>query len=105
MTEGNMAVMLTDISLTPNATLGRKLYNFTATMYEIGDGYSLESLSSLGIIDIIDEKKLSTDDEDEFDSSDFLSHYTVGQIPSFVFPLGPDNSASVVKGRMAAGCI
>ena len=28
MTEGNMAVMLTDISLTPNATLGRRLWTF-----------------------------------------------------------------------------
>lgn len=51
MPEGNIAVMLTDISLTP--TMGsRQLYNFSATMYEIGDGYDLETLDSLGVVDI-----------------------------------------------------
>ena len=52
MPEGNVAVMLTDINLTPNAQLGRRLYNFSATLYEVGDGYSLESLDQLGIINI-----------------------------------------------------
>lgn len=48
-TEGLMAVMLTDISLTPNKTLSRRLYDFSATVYEIQDGNSLEILDSLGI--------------------------------------------------------
>lgn len=48
-TEGLMCVMLTDISLTPNATLGRRLYTFTATVYEVADGNSLATLDSLGI--------------------------------------------------------
>lgn len=52
MPEGNVAVILTDISLTPITQLGRRLYQFTATMYEVGDGYSLESLDKLGIINI-----------------------------------------------------
>jgi hypothetical protein len=52
MPEGNIAVILTDINLTPNEQLGRRLYNFNATMYEIGDGYSLKELDSLGIITI-----------------------------------------------------
>ncbi len=52
MPEGNIAVILTDINLTPNEQLGRRLYNFNATMYEIGDGYSLKALDSLGIITI-----------------------------------------------------
>lgn len=49
MPEGNMAVMLTDINLTPNPQIGRRLYNFSATMYEIGDGNDLEVLDALGI--------------------------------------------------------
>ena len=57
MPEGNVAVMLTDINLTPMAQLGRRLYQFSATLYEVGDGYSLESLDKLGIINI---PKLST---------------------------------------------
>lgn len=52
MTEGLLPVMLTDISLTPKAQLNRKLYDFTATMYEIADGHSLDTLDALGIIDI-----------------------------------------------------
>ena len=52
MPEGNIAVMLTDINLTPNTQLGRMLYNFSATMYEIADGYNLEDLNNLGIISI-----------------------------------------------------
>lgn len=52
MPEGNIVVMLTDVNLTPNTQLGRRLYNFTATMYEVGDGYNLQQLSNLGIIDI-----------------------------------------------------
>ena len=51
-TEGLMVVMLTDISLTPNKTLSRRLYDFSATVYEIQDGNSLELLDSLGIYDV-----------------------------------------------------
>lgn len=51
MPEGNIAVMLTDINLSPYKN-DRQLYNFSATMYEVGDGYSLEDLDRLGIIDI-----------------------------------------------------
>ena len=53
MPEGNMMVMVTDISLTPNQNIGRLLYNFTATLYEVGDGYSLTELNKAGVIDII----------------------------------------------------
>lgn len=56
MPEGNLAVMLDAITLTPDQTLGRRLYSFTATMYEVGDGKDISSLSSLGIIDITDER-------------------------------------------------
>lgn len=49
MPEGIVVVMLTDVSLTPNATLSRRLYDFSATMYEIADGTSLENLDTLGI--------------------------------------------------------
>ena len=51
-TEGLMVVMLTDVMLTPNKTLSRRLYSFSATVYEIGDGNSLDVLDSLGIYDV-----------------------------------------------------
>lgn len=49
MTEGNMVVMFDGISLTPNTQLGRRTWNFSATVYEIEDGYSLQNLDSLGL--------------------------------------------------------
>lgn len=51
MTEGSMCVMLTDVSLTPNSTLGRRLYSFSATMYEVDSDTSVDTLKSLGIWD------------------------------------------------------
>ena len=51
-TEGLMVVMLTDINLTPNKTLSRRLYDFSATVYEIQEGHSLSTLDSLGIFDV-----------------------------------------------------
>lgn len=93
MPEGNMAVMLTDISLTPNAQLGRRLYNFSATVYEIGDGNDLEVLDSLGIFTIPkirnkygeyytiynEESDEPTDDEDLFST-------TITQVGQLWFP-------------------
>ena len=51
-TEGLMVVMLTDINLTPNKTLSRRLYDFSATVYEVQDGNSLSLLDSLGVYDV-----------------------------------------------------
>lgn len=57
MTEGNMVVMFDSISLTPNAQLGRRTWNLSATVYEIGDGYKLSSLDSFGIYSITNDYK------------------------------------------------
>ena len=60
MTEGNMAVMLTDINLTPNTQLSRRLYTFTATVYEIAEANSLTDLDTLGIFNVTKIDKNST---------------------------------------------
>lgn len=52
MTEGNLVVMLTDISLTPNKTLSRMVWDFSATVYEIEDGNDIDILDQLGIYKI-----------------------------------------------------
>lgn len=52
MPEGNMIVMVTDVSLTPNQQIGRMLYNFTATLYEVGDGYSLSALDAARVVEV-----------------------------------------------------
>ena len=56
MTEGNMIVILDGVSMTPDITLGRRLYDFSATMYEIGNGKDIKDISSFGLFDIVDER-------------------------------------------------
>jgi len=48
LSEGNILVRLMDVSFTPNATLGRMLYSFSATAYEI-DECSLDNFEKYGI--------------------------------------------------------
>ena len=52
-TEGNILVKLMNISLTPNATLGRRIYSFTCTAYEIDD-FTLENCNKYGITNLGD---------------------------------------------------
>lgn len=99
MPEGNMVVMLTDISLTPNRTIGRRLYEFSATMYEIGDGHSLESLNSFGIIDITNDKANSNLENLNQEQS-YIFYSTIGQIHSKEFYEGSQSGASLFKGSM-----
>ena len=87
MTEGNMAVMITDVSLTPNTQLGRRTYNISMTVYEVGDGTSLEVLSSLGIIDVPDEYSdyinagIADEEMDSDDSDDgIIVENVIGQL-------------------------
>lgn len=47
--EGNMIVVLDSVSLTPEQSLGRLIYNFSATAYEIAD-LTYDNLVSLGIV-------------------------------------------------------
>ena len=47
-TEGNILVKLMDVNFQPNQTLGRRLYSFSATAYEIDD-YTLENCNKYGI--------------------------------------------------------
>ena len=47
-TQGNLLVKLMNISLTPNATLDRRIYSFTCTAYEI-DEFTYENCVKYGI--------------------------------------------------------
>lgn len=78
-TEGIMAVMLTDITLTPNKTLSRRLYSFSATVYEIQDGNSLDTLDILGIY-LTHKPEDVTAGEDEPIIPDYVMAYRPGQI-------------------------
>lgn len=48
-TEGNILIKLTDINFTPNATLGRRIYSFTATAHEIDD-CTIKNFKKYGIL-------------------------------------------------------
>lgn len=101
MTEGLVPVMITDISLTPKIQLGRRLYDFSATMYEIGDGHSLENLDALGIIDIPKvEIGLGSGDADTpggNPGADYRVVETIGQ----VFEFSPtDNNNMITAGAI-----
>ena len=60
-TEGNIVVGLLNVSLTPNNTLGRMIYSFSATAYEVREN-TLENLDEFGIIDIGQFETLASDD-------------------------------------------
>lgn len=86
MTEGNLVVMLTDISLTPNTQVGRRTYNISMTAYEIEDGYSLNVLSSLGIITVPNEYSsdmesgMDPDESGESESESSTKVTMIGQL-------------------------
>lgn len=48
--EGNMLVKLMDIQLTPNETLGRLVYSFSCTAYEVAEA-TLDNMEKYNIID------------------------------------------------------
>lgn len=88
MPEGNIVVMLTDINLTPDSQLGRMLYNFSATMYEIEDGYSLDVLDKLNIItipqsDAVFLNSFNFDDDTDDDEDDINTQIKFGQMTLF----------------------
>lgn len=47
-TEGNILVKLMDVSFTPNQTIGRMIYSFSATAYEVAD-YTIDNCDKYNI--------------------------------------------------------
>ena len=97
MTEGLMAVMLMDISLTPNANLGRMVYSFSATAYEIADGHSLETLDSLGIINIPGVG----DDDIDADSGEDRNYYPRQRVGQLYKPDVDSSSTDLITNIIA----
>jgi hypothetical protein len=79
MTEGIIPVMITDVSMSPKEDLGRRLWDISATAYEVADGPSLETLGELGIIDIPTVDSLTGDANDNNDD-DYVEVTKIGQI-------------------------
>ena len=59
--EGNMVIGLMNVTLTPNATLNRMIFEFSATAYEVLEN-TLENLNEIGVIDIGQFSTLANDD-------------------------------------------
>lgn len=93
MTEGLMVVMLTDINLTPNKTLSRRLYDFTATVYEIADGNSLDNLNTLGIYNVITPESATTGGEGPDPTPEYVTVEKPGQIYN-------EQISSIVSGKV-----
>jgi hypothetical protein len=65
-TEGNILVKLMDISFSPNATLGRKIYTFSCTAYEI-DECNAKNMMKYGVLDLGDSTKITHTENEEID--------------------------------------
>ncbi len=60
-TEGNIVIGLMNMSMTPNQQLGRMIYSFTATAYEVLEN-TVDNLNEYGIINIGEYTSLATDE-------------------------------------------
>ena len=99
MAEGNMVVMLTDVSLTPKTQLGRRIWDFTATAYEVADASSIETLDDLGIyttvkLSTINSSSASSDDDDD----DALVKSVPGQLYNYTITDTNDIRDSLLNG-------
>lgn len=65
-TEGNIIIGLMNVSLTPNISLGRMIFDFSATAYEVLEN-TLDNLNEIGIIEIgAFSNEISTERQDSF---------------------------------------
>lgn len=101
MTEGNMIVMIDSISLTPNQQLGRRIWNFSCTVYEVGDGNSLDELDSLGIFTVPNEYGAVFDDDYAVNIDTDTTENFIGQTTSVTANLG--NSTTLIHPPTSPG--
>lgn len=64
LTEGNVLVKLMNISLTPQTTLGRMIYSFSAEVYEVAE-CSLDNFINYGIIETEEDNIIFEQEEEE----------------------------------------
>lgn len=83
-TEGNIVVVLTNVSMQPNATVGRMIYEFSATAYEVMEN-TLENLDEFGIIDIGQFETLVSDE----------IHLSFGQITGIFTTRGRNQNVDI----------
>lgn len=86
MTEGSLVVMLTDISLQPVQNSSRFTYSFSATMYEMEDASSLDTLDSLGIYNrtINEPSSMNNDGGSGETIIDYIEVVKIGQLYNYI---------------------
>lgn len=87
-TEGNIVIGLMNVSLTPNATLGRMIFEFSATAYEVLEN-TLENLNEVGIINIGGFQSLASDE----------IHLSFGQISGIYTPPSPQDVYAKIRAK------
>lgn len=95
MPEGNLIVMIDSVSLTPNAQLGRRVWNFSATLYEVGDGNSLQDLDSLGIYEVVNTYGGVFEGEYSINTDTSISKQQLGQ--TFHITASNSNPTTIVN--------
>ena len=100
MTEGNMIVMFDGITLTPNNQLGRRIWNFSCSVYEIGDGYDLELLDNLGIYSIQNDYNNTTNNLTNLDDTDSLIVQTEMFLDQQYEVKSSNNNIKIVKEKI-----
>lgn len=69
-TEGNIVIGLINLSMTPNVSLGRMIFEFSATAYEVLEN-TIDDLNEVGIIDVgTFNNKVSTEIQTSFGQID-----------------------------------
>lgn len=91
-----MAVMLTDISLSPNDVLSRRIWTVTATVYEIAEGTSLDILDELGIYEVENMQDIDGGTIDPVDPEEYVLVSKPGQLYQFNVPLEKNDVTSNV---------
>lgn len=97
-TEGSLVVMLTDINLTPQASLSRRLWNFTATAYEVEDATSIETLAALGIVDPYKDYDESAGTQGEGGGGQ--TPYSTTEKPGQLYEWTPNMNTDIIDGKI-----
>ena len=99
MAEGNIVIMLTDVSIAPITQVGRRMWTFSATAYEIAEGHSLPDLDALGIYTVDQDDAL--DDTGRGEPEDYIIVAKPGQIYTEKVPAEKtDVNTSVILQRL-----
>lgn len=104
-TEGNMIIALTNVTMTPEQGLGRLLYSFNATAYEIMD-CNLQNLIEYGIIPYqdfkvnIEEGKILFGQINGYYQGDYSRSIKGNEVSLYPIKTSPNNLVEVISDQV-----